>query len=167
MAKKAKVKRDRSPGYNERQRLMQRARDDKRRLEKLEVAKLEAKQDRDPRGVDCSPASPLTEKEKEKKATGRPRKAQKLSLTGARGCKRALSLSRALARALSHVSCTLTPANFLSAVPGAAGAAGAATAGHGSAAASGQPRRPSNEALGARGAPQPPANAAASPQFFL
>eukprot|EP01044_Picomonas_judraskeda_P007745 COSAG03_NODE_849_length_5637_cov_3.297941_3_plen_156_part_00 len=98
MAKKAKVKRDRSPGYNERQRLMQRARDDKRRLEKLEVAKLEAKQDRDPRGVDCSPASPLTEKEKEKKATGRPRKAQKLSLTGARGSrtKRALSLSRAL-----------------------------------------------------------------------
>ena len=166
MAKKAKVKRDRSPGYNERQRLMQRARDDKRRLEKLEVAKLEAKQDRDPRGVECSPASPLTEKEKEKKAAGRPRKAQKLSLTGAR-TKRALSLSRALARALSHVSCTLTPANFLSAVPGAAGAAGAATAGHGSAAASRQPRRPSTEALGARGAPQPPANAAASPQFFL
>ena len=55
MAKKAKVKRDRSPGYNERQRLMQRARDDKRRLEKLEVAKLEAKQDRDPRGVGTIP----------------------------------------------------------------------------------------------------------------
>ena len=104
MAKKAKVKRDRSPGYNERQRLMQRARDDKRRLEKLEVAKLEAKQDRDPRGVDCSPASPLTEKDKEKKATGRPRKAQKLSLTGARGCAHQtspLSLARSRARSLS------------------------------------------------------------------
>ena len=104
MAKKAKVKRDRSPGYNERQMLKQRARDDKRRLEKLEVAKLEAKQDRDPRGVDCSPASPLTEKEKEKKATGRPRKAQKLSLTGARGCAHQtspLSLARSRARSLS------------------------------------------------------------------
>ena len=95
MAKKAKAKekRVRSPGYNVRQRLKQRERDDKRRIEKRAAEKLEK-----------GKSSPLTEKEKEKKATGRPRKAQKLSLTGARGCAHQtspLSLARSRARSLS------------------------------------------------------------------
>ena len=74
-----KAKRIRSETELEANREKQRARDERARLKKLEMKKQEEKEQL--RGVGCSPASPLTEKEQEKKATGRPKKQKKLSLS--------------------------------------------------------------------------------------
>ena len=67
MAKKAK--RVRSAVEIEANREKQRARDEAKRLARLVSEKQLAKEQL--RGVDCSPASPLTEKEKEKTTRGR------------------------------------------------------------------------------------------------
>ena len=81
MVKKAKkAKRVRSETELEANRERQRARDERARLKKLLSKKQEEKEKL--RGVGCSPASPLTEKEMEKKACGRRKKQKKLNLSG-------------------------------------------------------------------------------------